>query len=203
MRDVAIPVLSLGLAFALGSIPTGLWWAKARGIDLRRVGSGNLGANNTYRALGARAGLSVLAIDLLKGAIPVIATRAVLGETGGWAVASGVAAVLGHIVSPLAGFRGGKGVATGAGAMLALAPAAALIAIGVFVVTVAITRYVSLGSILAAGALPLAVRATAAHVTGLDWAAAAIAAVIIGRHWGNIGRLLAGTERRFRARESR
>ena len=202
MTSAVIPALMLVLAFGLGSIPTGLWWAKARGVDLRRIGSGNLGANNVYRALGARAGLSVLVLDMLKGAVAVFAARAVLAGTGGWAVASGVAAVLGHILSPLAGFRGGKGVATGAGAMLTLAPAAALIAIGVFAVTVAVTRYVSLGSILAAAALPLAVRATASDVTGLDWASVAIAAVIIGRHWGNIGRLLGGTERRFRARES-
>jgi glycerol-3-phosphate acyltransferase PlsY len=195
--------LALALAFGLGSLPTGLWWARARGVDLRQIGSGNLGATNVYRALGPRAGLAVLAIDMLKGGAAVLLVRALAGRSGIWPVVGGAAAVLGHILSPFAGFRGGKGVATGGGAMLVLAPAAALIAVLVFAATVALTRYVSLGSILAAAALPLAVRATAPQVPGLGWISVAIAFLVIGRHWGNIGRLLQGTEHRFRAREGR
>jgi glycerol-3-phosphate acyltransferase PlsY len=153
-------VLVLGLAFGLGAIPTALWAGKARGVDLRATGSGNLGATNVYRALGPRAGLAVLGIDMLKGAAAVVLARR-LGDAGHRGrrrrpPSSGV-------LSPLAGFRGGKGVAAGGGAMLALAPAAGLAAVGVFAATVALTRYVSLGSIAAAAALPLAVAATSAR----------------------------------------
>jgi glycerol-3-phosphate acyltransferase PlsY len=189
--------LVIALAFGLGAIPTALWVGKARGVDLRRTGSGNLGATNVYRSLGPRAGLAVLGADMLKGAAAVVLARR-LGESGAIAVAAAAAAVLGHVLSPLAGFRGGKGVAAGGGAMLALAPAAGLIALGVFAATLAMTRYVSLGSIAAAAALPVAVAATAAReVPGLRWASIVLAALVIARHRANLGRLLHGTERRF------
>jgi glycerol-3-phosphate acyltransferase PlsY len=195
-----VPLL---VAFALGSIPTALWWGKARGIDLRQVGSGNLGATNVYRALGPRAGLIVLAIDMLKGAAAVLVAPWLPGGEAmrGWPVA--VAAILGHALSPLAGFRGGKGVATGAGSMLAIAPAATIIAVLVFVLTVTITRYVSLGSILAALTLPLAARFLSPQVPGLMWGALVLAVIVIARHRQNIARLIRGTENRFSVAPSR
>jgi acyl phosphate:glycerol-3-phosphate acyltransferase len=197
------PVLQGGLvlvvAFALGSIPTGLWVANARGVDLRQVGSGNLGATNVYRALGPRAGLSVLAIDMLKGALAVVIARR-FAPGGLWPVGAAAAAVLGHVVSPLAGFRGGKGVATGGGAMLALAPAAGAIVLLVFALTLAATRIVSLGSILAAAALPVAVWFTARHLPGVLDVALVLSALVIFRHRANLSRLLRGTEPRFAPR---
>lgn len=204
--------LILIFAFALGSIPTGLWWARARGIDLRQVGSGNLGATNVYRALGARAGLLVLAIDILKGAAAVVAARVlapqamgdvggghaeIFGMSAGLPVAAAGAAVLGHIFTPLAGFRGGKGVATGAGAMLVIASTATLVAASVFALTVAATRYVSLGSVLAAASLPLAVALTQPREPGVGWASIIVALLVIARHRDNVKRLLSGTERRL------
>jgi glycerol-3-phosphate acyltransferase PlsY len=194
--------LVLVAAFFLGSIPTGLWVAKSRGMDLRHVGSGNLGATNVYRALGPRAGIFVLVVDMLKGALAVLLARR-FTPGGAWPVAAAGLAVLGHIVSPLAGFRGGKGVATGGGAMLGLAPGAGGIALLVFAVTVALTRFVSLGSILAALALPAAVWLTARDVPGLTWVAVALAALVVARHRANLARLFRGTEPRFAPRGGR
>lgn len=189
----------LVLAFFVGAIPTALLFGRRMGVDLRTTGSGNLGATNVYRTLGARAGVIVLAIDMLKGALAVFATRAATGS-GSWPVVAGALALAGHILSPFAGFRGGKGVATGGGVILALAPLAGLVAIVIFVATVAITRYVSLGSILAAASLPPLVWATGSDVPGLIWASIAIALLVIARHRTNIARILAGNERRFTAR---
>jgi glycerol-3-phosphate acyltransferase PlsY len=191
--------LVLAAAFALGSIPTGLWVGNARGVDLRQVGSGNLGATNVYRALGPRAGVLVLLVDMAKGAGAVLLARRFAPE-GVWPVAAAGLATLGHMVSPLAGFRGGKGVATGGGAILGLAPAAGLLVLLVFGVTVAVTRFVSLGSILAALALPAAVWLTARDVPGLTWVALLLSGLVIARHRGNLARLRRGTEPRFAPR---
>lgn len=203
LSPTASGILALAIAFALGSIPTGLWVARARGVDLRAVGSGNMGATNVHRALGGRAGLFVLAVDMAKGALAVVVAR-LLAPAGVWPVAAAASAVLGHVVSPLAGFKGGKGVATGGGAMLGLAPLAGLIALVVFAVTVAATRFVSLGSILAALALPIAVWITGARqMPGLFGMALFLAALVVLRHRANLARLVRGTEPRFAARGGR
>jgi glycerol-3-phosphate acyltransferase PlsY len=194
--------LAVAIAFGLGSIPTGLWVARARGVDLRAIGSGNMGATNVHRALGGRAGLLVLAVDMAKGALAVVIAR-VIAPGGYWPVAAAACAVLGHVVSPLAGFRGGKGVATGGGAMLGLAPTAGLIALLVFAATVALTRFVSLGSILAALSLPIAVWLSARNVPGAFDVALFLAALVVFRHRANLGRLFRGTEPRFALRGSR
>jgi len=196
MSPTAAGILALAVAFALGSIPTGLWVARARGVDLRHIGSGNLGATNVHRALGGRAGLLVLAVDMAKGALAVLVARWI-APAGYWPVGAAACAVLGHVVSPLAGFRGGKGVATGGGAMLGLAPLAGLIALLVFGVTVAATRFVSLGSILAALSLPVAVWLTARNVPGVIDVAIFLAGLVVLRHRANLGRLFRGTEPRF------
>jgi len=202
MSSTSAGILALAIAFALGSIPTGLWVARARGVDLRTIGSGNMGATNVHRALGGRAGLFVLAVDMAKGALAVVIAR-VMAPPGFWPVGAAACAVLGHVVSPLAGFKGGKGVATGGGAMLGLAPLAGLIALLVFAVTVVATRFVSLGSILAALSLPVAVWLTARHVPGLFDVALFLAALVVLRHRANLARLFRGNEPRFAWRGGR
>ncbi|MEW6319799.1 MAG: glycerol-3-phosphate 1-O-acyltransferase PlsY [Acidobacteriota bacterium] len=192
MMEVLGPLL---VGYGVGSLPIGyVVTSRLRGIDLRRVGSGNVGATNVYRATGLAIALLVMGLDLAKGAASVaLAARESAGLAG---VSAGVAAIIGHVYPIWLRFRGGKGVATAAGAFAVLAPLATLIAAGVFVTTVWITRYVSLGSIMATAALPALAwltNATAPVVFG----GVAAAALIIGRHRGNLARLHAGTERRL------
>jgi glycerol-3-phosphate acyltransferase PlsY len=213
-------------AFLAGSIPFGPIVARLRGVDLRKVGSGNIGATNVSRALGWRWGVLVYVLDAAKGAAPVLAAGAWAGTLGRdpaevaradmwWWLMLPIAAVLGHMFSPFVGFKGGKGVATGSGAMLAVYPvltAPLLIAIGLWAVLLASTRYMSVASIAAAAAIPLAVAAIAGLRTGdgtpdgelpLSHAVpalavtGAVALLVIAKHRGNIERLLAGTEHRL------
>ena len=157
---LARAIAALGVAFLLGSLPWALWIGQwARGVDVRAHGSGNLGATNVYRTLGPRLGWTVFALDLSKSAAAVFAADAIGGDTfpGGRAVAraaGALCAVLGHVFSPFAGWKGGKGVAAALGAMVAVAPVASLTAFGVFVVGLVASRRISVGSILAAIALP-------------------------------------------------
>ena len=140
-------VLVLG-GYLLGSIPTGLWLGSAlAGIDIRRGGSHRTGATNVQRQLGTRAAVAVLAIDFAKGALAVLAVRAFTGNEYIAALA-GLAAVIGHVWPVFAGFRGGRGVATGGGAIIALAPLALALTLATLAVVVALTRYVSLGSVV-------------------------------------------------------
>ena len=196
------PLAGLALviaSFLIGAIPWGFVAGKAsRGIDLRTVGSGGTGATNVLRTLGPRASALVAVLDILKGVLPVVFAGAV-GFHGPWVAAAAVAAVAGHCWSPFIGFKGGKGVATGAGAAIALFPQALLI-VPVMALVVWTTKYVSLGSLTAAGlAALLAVACAAAGI--LEWASAAailgIAGIIAIRHEGNIRRLWNGNERRI------
>ena len=186
-------------SFLIGAIPWGYVAGKAsRGIDLRTVGSGGTGATNVLRTLGPRASALVAVLDILKGVLPVVFARAV-GFDGAWVAAAAVAAVAGHCWSPFIGFKGGKGVATGAGAAIALFPQVLLI-VPVMALVVWTTKYVSLGSLTAAGlATLLAVAYAAAGI--LDWVSAVailgISGIIAIRHEGNIRRLLNGNERRI------
>jgi glycerol-3-phosphate acyltransferase PlsY len=191
-------------AYLVGSLPFS--WAVVRvvsGKDVRRVGSGNVGATNAMRAAGKGAGALALLLDIAKGVAPVLAARWLAAPA---AVVCCVAAlaVLGHMYSPFLGFAGGKGVATAAGAMGALAPLAAALSVGVFVVVVAVTRYVSLGSLAAVTAFPCFVfllLAAGEGVSGSDWpflvGSTLVPAMIVWKHRGNIGRLRAGVERRL------
>jgi glycerol-3-phosphate acyltransferase PlsY len=195
-------------AFLLGALPFGLWVGRlARGVDVRRLGSGNLGATNVYRTLGARLGLTVLALDAGKGVAAVLVARALAGPSfpGGAnaaALTGAIAAVLGHSFTPFAGFRGGKGAATAAGAMLAATPAASLVALVGFLLAVALTRRISVGSLAAAALLPLSLWLVpfARQGSFAAWTGTAVGTLIILRHLPNLRRLLRGEEPAFRFR---
>ena len=189
-------VLALLLGYVVGSLPIGFVLATwMKGIDLRRAGSGNVGAANVYRTAGLALAILVVVIDIAKGAGGVlIASRLAPGVTP--PVTAGVAAIIGHVYPVWLKFRGGKGVATACGAFLVLTPFATAIAASVFVMTVWVTRYVSLGSVLSTAALPaLAWVSDAPMPVVIGGVIAAI--LIIERHKSNLSRLQAGTERRL------
>lgn len=163
-----------------------------RGVDLRKVGSGNIGATNAIRALGPKWGGLVFALDTAKGAAAALLSTHVPTQ-----LAAGVAAILGHVFSPLAGFRGGRGVATSLGVFLALVPAPALLALAVWIALVLITRHVAIGSVGAAVAYPFLLLWLAPRNefrTALLIAGALVAALVVLRHIPNLRRLVAGTE---------
>lgn len=203
-RDVGV----LAGAYLVGSISFSLLIVRLLSrVDLRTVGSGNAGATNVLRASGRWPALLALALDVAKGVLPVRVAQA-MGTSAEIAAGAGLAAVLGHVFPVWFGFRGGKGVATGFGVFVALFPLAAALALGLFVGVVGATRLVSLGSIVAALALPLAALALA----GAGWAppvpaevaliAVAAVGVVLARHRANLARLLAGTERRLGAKRA-
>jgi glycerol-3-phosphate acyltransferase PlsY len=177
--------------------------ARAKGVDIRTVGSGNIGATNVVRALGPKVGLAVFVLDVLKGTIPaLIATQVVQDPVGGVQIQTismlmGVIAILGHMFSPFIGFKGGKGVATGFGAALGAIPGAALVGLAVISLTVALTRYVSLGSILAAISVPIVSMLVFRDSLQLLPILVVMAAFIIWKHRANIERLRNGTESKF------
>lgn len=186
-------------SFLTGAVPWGFLLGKvSRGIDLRSVGSGGTGATNVLRTLGPGASALVAVLDILKGVLPVVVAKST-GFDPTWIAAAAVAAVAGHCWSPFIGFKGGKGVATGAGAAIALLPQL-LVIVPVMAFIVWATKYVSLGSLTAAGIAALLALAYAA-AGELDWAAAtailAIAGIIAIRHEANIRRLMNGSERRL------
>jgi glycerol-3-phosphate acyltransferase PlsY len=187
------PVLVVGAAYLLGAIPFGLLLGRiAGGLDVRRVGSGNIGATNVARSLGPWAGILTLALDVGKGAAAVWAAWRLTGQPG-TAMAAGLAAVAGHVFPVYLGFHGGKGVATGLGAFLVLEPRATLMAGVIFLAAVAASRRISPGSILAAASLPflLYFRRAAPPLILSGFAASLL---ILYRHGSNMRRLLAGTE---------
>ena len=202
--------VALSLGYLSGALPWGLWLGRwVRGVDVRTMGSRNLGATNVYRSLGPGIGVATLLLDVAKGALPVwLLPGSALGAgfPGGpeWCrLAAGFAAIAGHVWTVFAGFKGGKGVATTAGVLLALSPPAFAAFLVVFVATVAISRFISLGSIL--GSLAFAVTLALATPGGARSATfgfgVLVAAVVILRHRENISRLLEGKERRFSFRK--
>ena len=204
-------ILTALAAYLLGSIPTGFLVAKAKGVDIRAAGSGNIGAANTMRVLGKPAGIFVLLVDAAKGygacalgAFIVVWTSdldffddAFYVLLKRFIVVAGIFAVLGHNYTCWLKFKGGKGIATTAGVYLALAPWAVLIALVVFILAVLVTRYVSAGSIAAAVALPAAVWVITPHNLLLAIVTTALGALAIYKHKSNIQRLIAGTESRI------
>lgn len=188
--------LSVLLGFLLGSIPSGFLVGRARGVDIREHGSGNIGSTNVLRTLGKGPGYFVFACDALKGIAAVLLTRWLVPGDDLTAIGAAVACVLGHNFTPWLGFKGGKGVATSLGVLIALVPVASAIVFGLWALLFLLTRYVSLASVLAAAALPAVVwwiRGTGA----IFWFALAIGLLAIVRHKENIRRLFAGTESRF------
>jgi glycerol-3-phosphate acyltransferase PlsY len=191
--------MAIFVAYSIGSMPFA--WLLARGWgapDLRRIGSGNVGAANVFRASGLTPGVLAAMLDVAKGATSVlIADR--LGAGPATAAAAGMAAIVGHIYPVWLRFRGGKGVATACGVFAVLTPAAVAPALAVFVSTVWLTKYVSLGSVLASLALPPVAYLTGSPAPAVAMACAA-SALIVFRHRSNVGRLRMGTERRLGAR---
>jgi glycerol-3-phosphate acyltransferase PlsY len=190
-------VLALVVAYLLGSIPFSYIVARVKGIDVRTVGSGNVGATNVMRSAGRAAGLAAFVLDFAKGSAATwLALRLAGTEV---AAAAAVVAVLGHMYPVWLSFKGGKGVATGAGAFLPIIPVAAVAGLLTFAVVAGLTRYASIGSIAGSSALPIVavlVRAPMACVV----AATVAAVLIILKHRGNLARIAAGTERRMGSR---
>lgn len=186
-------------AYLLGAIPNGLLIARLKGIDLQKTGSGNIGATNVYRCVGKGWGVAAFVLDAVKGFIPAFVFPRLMENAPSWlGLACGVAAVAGHNWPVWLKFKGGKGVSTSAGMLLGIAPAAVGIGFVVFTLTVLATRFVSLGSILAAIAVPAAYLG----LHGTDNRLLAGALVVMGllvvfKHRANLGRLLHGTEPRI------
>jgi glycerol-3-phosphate acyltransferase PlsY len=189
-----IAALCVVVAYLLGTFPTAVLVTRRRGVDPTRAGSGNPGATNVLRTAGKRAGAATLAGDVAKGALAAAGGWAVGGH--GLGVACGVAAVVGHVLPVTRGLQGGKGVATGAGMAAVLYPVAMVVAALGFAVATAVSRTVSLGSVVAAVLLPLA--AAALGAPGREVAALGLCAVlIVARHRDNLARIRRGEERRL------
>lgn len=198
-------ILAMLMAYLCGSIPTSVWWGRAfYGMDVREHGSRNAGATNTFRVLGPKAGVPVLLIDVLKGFVPVRLLPNWSGlepDSAPWMwlrVALVLAAVVGHLYPVFAGFRGGKGVATSLGGVLAVHPGAAAVCVLVFALVFIASRYVSLSSLSAAVAFPLAVALIWHDPSRIKIGFAIVLCVIVFyTHRENIGRLLRGQENRL------
>jgi acyl phosphate:glycerol-3-phosphate acyltransferase len=216
MQDLLLGLLSILVAFLLGSTPTALLMGRMKGVDIRQHGSGNIGATNALRVLGRRWGITCLVIDIIKGAVPAAMPMAELftlpGSIDLWQWILGLSAIAGHMFSPWVGFRGGKGVATSLGVMLAIVTIPMTVAFLVGATVIWLWGYVSLGSVIGAVLLPLliALEPLVRH----DWASlranpwglypwfslgltTVLATMIVWKHRGNIQRLREGTERRI------
>jgi len=189
--------LALGLGFLLGSLPCGYWLALSKGVDIRKKGSGNIGATNVGRILGKGWGYLVFALDALKGWLAVWLAAEFLqaGDTG--SVLTGMVAVAGHIFSPWLNFRGGKGVATSAGVLLGLAPAVLIWTAAIWAISFAVKRIVSVSSLLAATAFPFLVLWLEPGRHALLLVAFVLAGLVWYRHRDNLQRLVQGTENGF------
>lgn len=192
-------ILFAAASYLLGSIPTGYLVVRLSGRkDVRDLGSGSTGATNVLRVQGLKAAVPVAFFDVLKGFLPAFLALSAIADPA-FAAVCGLLAVVGHCFPFAIGFRGGKGVATALGAYAAIAIGPCLGSVGVFLVAVAATRYVSLGSILASLAFPVLVLATGGPA-GVVAVSLALAALIVFQHRGNIARLAAGSERRLGGR---
>lgn len=203
---IIVAFLTLLAGYLLGSIPSGFLAGRARGIDIRSHGSGNIGATNVTRILGKKVGIVVLIVDAAKGCLAVILVPIFFGwlflvrqdsSMAEWLpILSGIGAVLGHNYTCWLGFKGGKGIATSAGVLLGLVPLALLIVLAIFLMVLVTTRFVSLASICGAVALPLATWLTGQKLA-LIGVTAGLAALAVLKHRSNIKRLLNRTEPRF------
>jgi glycerol-3-phosphate acyltransferase PlsY len=199
-------IASAMFAYLLGSIPSAVWYGKFfHGIDIRQYGSGNAGATNSLRILGKKAGIIVLIFDLLKGFLAVYLSQYFLKNNNEiLPLVIGILVVLGHIYPVFAQFRGGKGVATAIGVVVAVLPMAALVCVIVFLLTVVLSKYVSLGSLLGALAFPVQVslkfwnNVSDPYYVGLAWL---LFFILAYTHRENIQKLLKGTESKFGAKK--
>lgn len=201
-------LLTAIIAYFIGSIPTGYLFGKARGLDIRKTGSGNIGATNVFRTLGKKAGIAVLLIDAVKGFLPAkylpgFFLHGATPETYEYfSMLAGMFAILGHNYTCWLRFKGGKGIATSAGVLVALVPMALLITFAAWLLVFAISRYVSLASIASAVVLPFT-------VWGLGYSRSMLvlcsvfSALAIYKHRTNIQRLRAGTENRFGSKKEK
>jgi glycerol-3-phosphate acyltransferase PlsY len=208
MTFVPSALVLILFAYVCGSLPFGYWAGKLKGIDIRKHGSGNIGATNVIRVLGKKIGVPVFILDMLKGLVPTMLAEWWMGRSGAGdnaatlvAVCCGAAAVLGHMFTFWLGFKGGKGVATSAGVLLGLAWVSLLVGFAVWLIVFYSSRYVALASIFAAMAIPvaMAVIMTWQHrwnfvLLGLGLV---MGTLVVVRHRSNIARLLSGTENQF------
>ncbi len=212
MPVLAYILIALG-AYLLGSLPTGFLVARAKGVDIRTVGSKNMGATNVFRVLGKGPGIMVLLVDVLKGWVAVTLARYWVRHLSGWeaddgfwsnpasaSIVAGLAAILGHNYTCWLGFKGGKGIATTAGVIVALVPWAFLVGLITFSICLLATRFVSVASIMAAATLPFATWFTT-HNPSLTAVTGAMGALAIYKHKANMQRLLNGTENRFQFKQ--
>jgi glycerol-3-phosphate acyltransferase PlsY len=203
MRSIPITILLIpAVAYLLGSIPFGLLVAKVFGRgDVRKEGSGNIGATNVSRVAGPLAGILTLLLDGAKGAAAVLVAGRYSNDSAMWMVIAGLAALVGHCFPVWLKFKGGKGVATAAGVYLALCPPAFLAGLILFLLVAGVSRYVSLGSVAAAVAMPLLMYFLWAphHAPPpvITFGALAVAVLIVYKHDGNLQRLVEGTEPKF------
>ncbi len=203
MPETTLPIALVVLAYLAGGIPIGVLVSQSRGVDIRQYGSGNIGASNVLRTLGVKVGLAVWLADVVKGFLPVLwsqpvlASIATIGQMELWLSLVALAAVVGHCFSPDLKLAGGRGVSTSLGALLAIDWRVGGLVLAVWIVAVAVSRYISLGSILAAASAPLLF--TLYTDSPYHLALGVILAIlIIERHRPNIGRLMTGTERKIR-----
>ena len=196
-------ILALGLGFLLGSLPCGFWLARAKGVDIRKKGSGNIGATNVGRILGKEWGYLVFALDALKGWLAVWFAAEFLQAGDASSVLTGMAAVAGHVFSPWLDFKGGKGVATSAGVLLGLAPAVLVATALVWGASFAWKRIVSVSSLLAATAFPFLVLWLEPGRHALLALAFALAGLVWYRHRDDLQRLMAGTENGFGKKQAK
>jgi glycerol-3-phosphate acyltransferase PlsY len=201
-------VTVLVASYLLGSIPFGYLAGEIAGVDVRKAGSGNVGATNVLRVLGKPYGYAVFALDFLKGLgavkISVLIATRVRPEWGSpeiFGIVAAASAVIGHCFPLWLKFRGGKGVATSAGALFGLMPLAMLVGVAIWILIFWLTRYVSLASVIATAALPIviaiATRLNESYGKALFYSSLCIAAVVIWRHHSNLSRLMRGREPRF------
>ena len=191
-------ILVVPLGYLLGSFPSGYLAGRwCSGVDIRKLGSGSTGATNVLRQVGKGPALVVFVVDVFKGSAAVILARSLLGASAhGWLVAAGLAALAGHIWPVWLGWKGGKAVATGFGMLLGLVPAVGLACLGIFLTSLAVSRIVSISSVLAAAALPLLMAGAGAPGAYLGLGLVA-AVMVIWRHRSNLNRLLKGEEPRL------
>lgn len=198
-------LIAIVLSYLVGSIPFGLLISKHKGVDLSKVGSGNIGATNVYRALGLRFAALVFLLDVLKGFVGTkLIPNLILDNSSNTMFLCGLATMAGAVASVYRRFKGGKGVATGVGVFLGLAPLATAICVAIWAFVFSISRYVSLGSITAASALPIIIYFLKPQNQSRNptfWLALAVAVVIVASHRSNIRRLLSGQENKIGPRK--